>query len=133
VAEREEPGAHLELSGDQAPKSSTAHIELSGDARSRAGGEGWIELRGGDVVVHAPAITATVAAIAGEVTITATGEVKAGDRTVPLRGAVQALVLADVIRHVLEVAEDPSRKAEVNLAVSMLIAVLLVVLGAGSE
>lgn len=81
------------------------------------------------MVVHAPSVSAVLDAPAGEVTVTAQGQVTAGGKKVALRGAVSAVVLAEVIRNLLEIAEDPTRQAEVNVAVSLLIAVLLVVLG----
>jgi hypothetical protein len=116
---------------DDEPQSrATRRIELrgfSGSGKLSAGGQGHIELRGKDVVVSPEAIAG--AAVVGEVTITAEGVVSAGGRRLTVPGAISAVVLADVIRHLLETAEDPSREAEVNIAVSLLIAVLLVVLG----
>jgi hypothetical protein len=108
------------------PRTGGAHLELSGSGRLSAGAEGFIELRGGDVVVHVPAITAVAGA--GEVRVTADGVVSAGGRKLPLPGAVSVIVLGDVIRNLLEAAEDPNRRSEVNVAVSLLIAVLLVLL-----
>jgi hypothetical protein len=125
----------LEMTDDALHQSgATGYLEITGTAGGgpQAGAQGFIEIRGGDVIVHAPAVAAT-ANVVGEVTVTATGEVTAGGKKVALRGAVSAVVLAEVLRNLLEIAEDPTRKAEINVAVSLLIAVLLVVLGGSGE
>jgi hypothetical protein len=140
----DEPGVRVEMVvTDASGLTDSVRVEVLG---------GVVEVHpGGRVVVQVSAVSeaATAAALAagasieGHVEIQAVGEVSGvGAATgapvtviafstghmLPVKDALDALILGEAVRHLVEVAEDPSRVNFVNVAAGTLIAVLLMVL-----